>query len=140
MLKVSTWVSGSDGLLYRDPVIRGMHEVVRGQRASYFICFDSSEPPELVVSVHGRALAPAEYQTEAEEILRVCGLKAKLAEGPFVSRRCFAKESSTGPYVEAYAFFLVLTGPVPVDLLTPKRGAMQPHGPCVVYAPGVNWG
>jgi hypothetical protein len=40
---VSTWILADDGLYYKDPALRGVN---------WYICFDDTDPPELVVKVN----------------------------------------------------------------------------------------
>lgn len=132
-----TWVMADDGLLRRDPVIRG---VDRDTGAPYFLCFDDNEPPELVISTYGRLAGDEQVRREAEAILDRLGVSALVGSEVMRSVRCFGDDAASGPYRRAAAVWLDILQPLPADIL-PGKGVPQPRGgDCVVYSFGQAWG
>lgn len=135
MSVISVWVKSTDGLLYRDPVLRGISPY------DWFLCFDEDEPPELVLSIHGRKVGNSEAFDDASNLLDRLGIKATITAGPFRCTRCFSGDAQAGPYLAAAAFYMSIMEPIPRSLLAQKRGSVQPAGgDCVVYAFGETWG
>jgi hypothetical protein len=107
-----TYVKAVDGNYYRDPVLSG---------PDWFICFDDTEPPELVIR-QGQLLSSINL-ARAKEILSGLDFNYKLlSTKPNLALRCFGKEIGDGLY-PAGAYFFVLDSPIPIP--TEHKGVVN---------------
>lgn len=134
---VSTWVMADDGLLRRDPVVRGVDPVTG---FPYFICFDEREPPEFVLGTGPRRLDDEAVRAVAARVLDDLGVVA--ITGPDVMRsvRCFGSDPANSPYRRAASVWLDIIQPPPAALMTGAVAVQPRGGDCVVYSFGKLWG
>lgn len=99
------YVLAVDGQYYENPVFRGRESESPYKR--WFLCFDDSEPPELVIERGGALLT----QKRAMAILETLGFKATLRNvlAELIGERIFDNE-----YQPAGAYWLKITAPIPV--------------------------
>ena len=134
---ISTWVMADDGLLRRDPVVRGIDRVTG---VPYFICFDEREPPELVLGIDRRLMTDEAVGEIASRIVDGLGIECIVGTDVMRSVRCFGSDPANSPYLRAASVWLDILQPIPASLLKGK-GQRQPRGgDCVVYSFGKLWG
>lgn len=127
----------SNGLLYRDPLLRG---------AGWFVVFDGEDEPELVISKHndGNPLDATAARLAAVSILEQSGLSAVISGPPRSMKRAFDAEGTDAR--DSWCFWLDVEEPIPAELIAePERaaGVVEPpeHEPeAVVQSFGQPWG
>jgi hypothetical protein len=132
-----TWVMADDGMLRRDPVVRGEDRITG---APYFLCFDDNEPPELVICTAGRSVTDEDAQVEAERIVDDLGITAIVGRQVMRATRCFSGDAACGPYRKAVSVWLDILQPLPARLLTGRAYPQPRGGSCVVFSFGRTWG
>lgn len=131
---MSAYFLASNGLLYRDPIIRGN---------GWFVVFDGEDEPELVLakSDGSRVLDATAARLAAVSILEQAGISAVLSGVPRSMRRAF--DASGDGARDSWCFWLSVEEPIPVELLTePERaaGVSEPPGEALVQSFGQPWG
>lgn len=123
---VPCYVLATDGLLYRNPAISGR---------DWCVSFDCQDGAVLEVSQDGMGgHANRDPLRWARMLLRGhVGIQAEL--DPARPLECSPRASG-----KVWRFPLIVTAPLPVALMRPGVGCMQPRGPCVVFAFGRRWG
>lgn len=114
MSLVPSYVLATDGLYYKNPIIKG---------DGYFICFDDDDPPEIVMEkrIVDHPIA------KAKNILNEIGLLYYIHKGMGQkSHRLF-----DGVFKPAHAVFFTLVGPIPPP--EGMIGVKEPQGECVIY-------
>lgn len=101
---MTAYVLATDGLLYRDPVIRG---------DGWYIVFDGYDDPELVLEAGVRL--PAQARLTAIEILEQVGLTAIIVGAPRLMTKAFDQQGTDQR--SAYCFWLEVTQPLPRQAL-----------------------
>jgi hypothetical protein len=123
----AAYVKATDGLLYRDPVLRG---------ADWYLVIDAADEPELVVAAGG--MTPAQAQARAYAILDESGLTAAIASAPRRMMRAFHAGQSRQP---AYCFVVEIFAPIPRERLPADApGFTQPAAGDPVMCFGGRWG
>lgn len=134
---VSTWVMADDGLLRRDPVVRGVDEATGCQ---FFLCFDEHEPPELVLGFGQKTMTDEAVKEVAGQIADRLGISCIVWGDVMRSVRCFGSDPASGPYIRSAAVWLDIIAPVPASVLNGVAHAQPRGGECVVYSFGKLWG
>lgn len=116
----------SNGLLYRNPLIRG---------ASWFVVFDADDEPELVIAKG--TLDEAGARLAAISVLEQSGLSVSL-DGP--ARRMLRPFDEAGDARDAYCFWLTVAEPIPAELLSESVGVSEPPDGEPVESFGQAWG
>lgn len=119
MSLVPTYVAATDGLFYKNPVIEGIYEDLL-----YFICFDDTDPPELVIE------AKISYNEQLTELAKAILSHERIPFGLQMSRDGKSHRMFRGKFRPAYAIFFELIGPIP-----PPKGMIgvdQPVGECCI--------
>lgn len=124
----------SNGLLYRDPLLRG---------AGWFVVFDGEDEPELVISKRndGNPLDATAARLAAVSVLEQAGLSAVISGPPRSMKRAFDYEGTDAR--DSWCFWLDVEEPIPAELLAePDRaaGVVEPPGEAVVQSFGQPWG
>lgn len=124
----------SNGLLYRNPLIRG---------DGWLIVFDGEDEPELVIAkANGETVLDAtQARLRAVSIIDQSGLAAMISGPPRQMIRAYDPEGRE--VRNSFCFWLDVEEPIPAELIPePARagGVAEPPGDAVVYSYGQPWG
>lgn len=118
----------SNGLLYRDPLIRG---------EGWYMVFDGHDEPELIVAKAD--LDPTRARLRAVSILEQSGISALISGPPRLMMRAYNADGSDTR--DSFCFWLDVCEPLPAALLAGQTpGVVEPPGDARVNAFGQPWG
>ena len=111
MSLVATWVQATDGKFYENPILFG---------EGWYVCFDDDDPPEIVIS------EKLFKSKDAFQILEEAGVPHRNVRDGHRENRMFPnKVNLKWKWKEAWSYFFVLDGPIPV----PTRFDSVEHNP-----------
>lgn len=123
----------SDGLLYRNPLVRG---------DGWFVVFDGDDDPELVIAADGPGAArldTTQARLRAVSILEQSGLSAAIEGASRLMMRPFEADGTDSR--DSYCFWLAVEEPIPAALLSDRDdGVATLTGDAVVHSFGQPWG
>ena len=129
---MAAFVLASNGLLYRNPILRG---------AGWFVVFDAEDEPELVLAScgeNGETLDATQARLRAVSILEQSGLSAMVEGSPRKMMRAYTED---GDARDSFCFWLNVQEPIPADILPPGAvGVVEPEGDALVVSFGQPWG
>ncbi len=117
----------SNGLLYRNPLVRG---------PGYLVIFDGDEEPELVIAAEG--LDATRARMRAVSILEQSGLAAVISGPPRRMLRAYDPDGTETR--DSFCFWLEVGEPIPCELLEAGLGLAEPAGDSIVISYGKPWG
>lgn len=123
---MSAYFLASNGLLYRNPLIRG---------ANWFVVFDGDDEPELVLAKG--ALDAEAARLAAVSILEQSGLSA-VVSGP--ARHMLRPFDEREDARNSFCFWLAVCEPIPAELLPAGAGVAEPPEGSAVESFGQAWG
>lgn len=125
---MSSFFLADNGLLYRDPLIRG---------EGWYMVFDGHDEPELIVAKAG--LDATHARLRAVSILEQSGISALISGPPRLMMRAYNADGSDTR--DSYCFWLDVCEPIPASLLSePAAGVVEPPGDALVTSFGRPWG